>query len=557
MRNETSQSSYNDGVIAQISSFTKDKENFLIYIIIIISLLCIYSPIIQNDFLYYDDYCFFTLDRAPNLTKISLMQARPIQGMIVDILNTTSLRFTGLKRITGLIGLSFVSMLLFCWLKRNHVQPLNALILSLAVCCLPSFLNICSYLCLTSATYSSFFSGLSAYIYLTTFENNNITLRKRVFTVLASIFLLFVSLSCYQLNAMFCWIIIAIAVILNDDNNDVKLLKNISYYFAVFCAALILYNLFYKIIISVYFPEMSQSGRSSVIGISEVIGKLKWFFGVIVRYAYTDLTSSISDKYYIQQKLAIVFQLVSAAIFIPDLMSRKQPSRFVRFIIKVFLVSILLPLCYLPFLILKENGGMIVYLSTLETMLFLLFCCGAIKIINMSTQEKRSMLVTIALLLTFVVSAYSANNRLMTKYALPNTLDYRYVRGIISQKCADIDKLKEIHVIGHLNFSEVLTYSEKLICVALHDCGCKNKSIKISSSSNSIPPIIHPEIYNRNKFYANYYIYNPTWGYYNLRTDLTPEERARLLGSITLLAKSMSKQEGALVIDLTNLVYMY
>jgi hypothetical protein len=533
------------------------RSSCMTYVLFLITLILVYSPIIHNDFLFYDDYDNFTFSQGHQSSLIALGLARPFMGVVVDMLNTSSVLYSGLKRIVGVVGLSWIAMLLYNWFRRHGMQQIYAAILGLTACCLPAFLYTESYLILTMLSYSSFFSGLSAYMFLATFEREGLSIRKKVAAIVMAMLLLFLSLSCYQLNAMFCWAVIAVAIVLTRGSARVKLFRNVAYYAVLFCLTLGIYTVFYRALFYLYPNLQVLSGRSALIGnIPELLAKAKWFLDLVIPVTCSNMSELLNRNLIANPTvIKLVFSLCYLALFIPDVINRKEPIRPVVIFSKGLLIFITIPLCYLPHLVLKENGLNIYYLSTLEVMFYLLFCIGLVNILCLFKRKAGVYVGNLATLLLLFSVCFAANKNLMTKFAMPNALEYRYVKSIVAG--SDMSRINKIHIVGHLNFSGVLTYSERLVTVALHDCGYTEKNINITSSSNSIPTILHPEIYNRNSFFEKYYLKNDIWGYYNLRADLSDQETATLLESIKSSAKAYASQKDALVIDLSVLAHMY
>ncbi len=525
-----------------------------IYAGILIVLIFIYSPILSTDFLYYDDYSFFTGERGFTVTKISLSQARPVQGVMADLLNTASVEYSGAKRLVSVVGLSLLAFLLFRWLTYCRVKPLYSILIAITVCCMPSFQNIASYLTLASLSFGSFLSGLSVYVVFTARSGKEASRSGKALTALISSMLLFLALSSYQFNAMFCWVMVAIFLLTTDKDNFEKFLSRTFYFCILFGVVFLCYYLFYMKVVNMFLPSILPSGRSSLItSIPAMIDKLAWLYGDVIKYALIDILASINAVSLLYA--GAIFFLVGSAIVLQDVVSKKYGAKPSIYLIKYIVLFLLVPLSFLPYMVIQEGSENVVYLSTLEALLFVYAAISFVNIFENAGLQRAKPIATMAILAVALLFTFSANKNLMLKYALPNSLDYKFVKSQILK--SDMSQVERIHFVGHLNFSEVLTYSENLVKVVLLDLGLSGKEIEITSSSNKIPLIVHDHIIVRSDIYEESYVFNPSQGYYNLRDDLTNEQRAKLLDYITSIPKELSKYQGVLIIDATSLQYMY
>jgi hypothetical protein len=140
------------------------RDTFCVAFVLMLSVCVIYSPVLQVDYLYWDDYIFFTRPKGWTLTVIELPHARPLLGVFVDLLNTGVVAGAGTKRLVSVLGLGLLACLVYAWLRKYGLHVLTAGLLSLSLCSLPAFQSTASYLTLTGSIYAAVFSCLAVHV---------------------------------------------------------------------------------------------------------------------------------------------------------------------------------------------------------------------------------------------------------------------------------------------------------------------------------------------------------------------------------------------------------
>jgi hypothetical protein len=191
------------------------RDTFCVAFVLMLSVCVIYSPVLQVDYLYWDDYIFFTRPKDWTLTVIELPHARPLLGVFVDVLNTSVVTGAGTKRLVSVLGLGLLACLVYAWLRRVWLACAHGRALEPFVVLSPAFQTTASYLTVTGSIYAAVFSCGSPRLLSRRRKSDSPKSRRiRFYRMLLTSVLLFTALSCYQPGAMFCWAILIVPVYL-------------------------------------------------------------------------------------------------------------------------------------------------------------------------------------------------------------------------------------------------------------------------------------------------------------------------------------------------------
>ena len=518
--------------------------------ILILSVCLIYSPVVQVDFLFRDDCVFFTLPKGWTLTGIALSQARPIQGLIVDILNNSVVSGAGTKHLASVLGLGMLAISVYAWLRSNGLHRTTAMLLGLSLCCLSSFQATVSYLTVCGSIYASLFSCLAVHAFFQDCGNRGQTWRKQIYRVMLASMLLFLGLSCYQPGAMFCWAVLIVPIYLSRSEDWPNFRAVLLRFGLLFGVTIIAYFSFYKAVSLLMACPLSARAQWANPG--QILAKLTWFYTWFVPYVGREITRSLHDFTTAQIKFIGPLSLAVAVggLFCP-LGRQGRPFPVASCVQRLGLLPLLLVLCHLPFAVIQEYGADATCTTAIQSSLLLAACLGLRNVLEFATSLNTSRRVEAGLAaILCCLLAITANGNLLRNYAFPNHNEYSYVRSAISK--TDLTNITRIHIVGRLNFSDVLSYPEALVRGVLNEVAPPGVHPAITSSSQTAPSVIHSEILGRSAALTEYYEFEPRQGYYTIKPGLTIQQRAALDSYFATQADSVAALPNVLVIDLSK-----
>lgn len=527
------------------------RETLSVIAVLMLSVCVIYSPVLEVDFLFRDDYIFFTRPKGWTLTKIELPHARPLLGVIVDLLNTSVVTGAGIKRLVSVLGLGSLACLVCAWLRKYGLHVLTAALLSLSVCALSSFQSTASYLTVTGSIYAAVFSCLAVHVYFR--DGSPQPRRTRLYRIVLTSLLLFTALSCYQPGAMFCWAVLVVPVYLVSRDDWPQFRLALLRFGLIFAVTLVPYLLFYKA--AVLLAGIPLSPRSEWANPGQIVAKLIWFSTWSLLYVGGEMLRPLYSG-----GGAKAIKFVCLAVALGGLMYSlgRQERRFpaASSAERIGLLAVLVILGYLPFLVTREYGMESIYTTAIQSSLLLAVFLGLRGLLEMVRHPVGKQRLEVALGAAVCgLLAISCNANLLREFVLPNRNEYSYVKSAIAK--ADMTKVTRIHTVGTLHFSEVLSYPEALVRGVLNELWPGRAQPEITSSSKTAPSAIHVDILAHNAAVAEFYELHPTQGYYVIKPDLTAEQRAALDGYFAKLGESLSEQPNVLVIDLSRATIAY
>jgi len=528
------------------------RETVVVGLVQAVIVYLIYAPLVQADFLFRDDYSFFTLPKGWAVTKLTLAQARPGMGLLVDALNTSVIRGAGARHLVPVFGLSFLAVSVYAWLRINGLRLVPAMLWGLAVCALPSFQSTAPYLTVASSIYASLLSCLAVIAFF--HGDDRAHPRRRLHCMMLTSVLLFMALSCYQPGAMFCWAVLIVPVHLSRGEDWPRFRIELLKFGLLFGATLAGYLLVYKTVLFVF--EIPLSARAEWADPSQVVDKVAWFFGWFLPYIGREIIAPLDFTARHARTLALIALALAVGGLLCSLVRSGRPSLMAEGVQRLGFLFLLVVLCYLPFIVIREYGTESIYTTAVQTGVLLAVGLGVRGVLGLVTSlDWRRRLETGVAAAAFCLLAVPANANMLRRYAFPNHNEYRYVKSAVAG--ADLTKITRIHVVGHLNFSEVLSYSEALVQGVLNEVSPRGPHPAISSSSRTAPAVVHPEILRRHEALAGYYQLHPTQGYYVLKPDLTVQQRAAVDGYFAKLADDMATLPNALIVDLSRAIVDY
>ena len=513
-----------------------------------------YSPVLSTNYFFYDDYYQLARGKVPFLLVLPEYLGGYRPGFAVWLSVVTNANNTLLDsarvRLAGLVGLTILCYVLYAWSKRRGLGQIPAFCLSILVCTTPAFQSVMGYASSAVSTYCCVFSAVAAITVLEVWTSPRVSRLARGASIGIGALLIVVAMGTYQPPAMFCWVIVAVAWYAPKPPDWRASLKASCVFLGTFLLGVCGTFLLCKGLLSAL--NMSLSGRAALLtNPGDILAKLKWFALDVLPNSLARVPYGWSE-HLLFLRVTEVLLLLLLTLLAP-LLRKNDNVRWQLRILQMALAPVLLCLAYSPFLIIREKGYLTLYFTSLEPLLVVLFTAGSgyvwTSIARPLSVSARKTVGTTVLGLIALTSVVTCNRNMLQVYVVPNRVEYLYVKNVLTH--ADLKNVSHIHIVGHLNFSEVLSYSEFLVSVVLNELN-PGHEIRITSSSDEIPPIIHEPIMNRNPDLLRPAYTMTPHGYYALRADITPAEREAVRRYFASLS-DIYRKEGALVIDVGSL----
>ncbi len=436
----------------------KNLSRILLYLVILFSFFGIfiltYLPVIQFNYLFMDDYAFVKTDADHEKSLYEEIIDRSRDGKLIYgiFLHAISnyIKYDNLIRLLGIIGLSFLSFVIYAFLGIYQIKKIHAFIISILVCTLPSFQLFVAWMVTFPYIYSailSFTAGLILFKVLSNKDNGG--LRHQASSFFIIIVLLVTALHIYQPTAMFYWAmgIIPLLVLKDEDFKDGWRLPFIAF-FLTGVVSLAIYFLSVKIlhhIFSVGFP-----GRGKLIAITNIPLKLNWFIHCPFNYALN--LWNIFPTYKIAGVVGIIIIGIFLSNFLQVLKKEKWRSLLWNHCQKIILIIIILFLSYLPNLLIVDNIPVYRTLVSLETAICFLLYFGFVSLSDFfrfipgfSPHIKDRAITTFLLILAVIAIYHSHNN--INDFAILQTNELKYVKSAISKYgISQLSNISEIYI---------------------------------------------------------------------------------------------------------------
>ena len=342
-------------------------------IAIAVTLLGVLLPTVIVPYAYSDDYSqlWMAVSGEPSprfgdsIMQMSAVNGRPLTGLLAasffDAAGTIEhLRYI---RLFGLLGVIAIALFVHWALVRSAIKPLPAALIAVLICTMPAFQIYAGWTVLFTAPYAALFAG-GASVLAASVADRPWQLASR--RIAAAVALLLAALFVYQPAAMCFWVFLAIALVgtVYDTRRTLRLVR---VHLVVAGAALALAFIELKLTLLYIGTDNPGAARSALS--YDVIGRLRWFIEQPLYQSLNlfDLTPS--------HRMAAVVGVVGLGGMALWLRGR-TPRPWLNMIIAVALV----PLCYLPNLVITEEWPPFRTQAALSALVALYLGLGAIGI---------------------------------------------------------------------------------------------------------------------------------------------------------------------------------
>jgi hypothetical protein len=351
---------------------------------------------------------------------------RPFAGLLDDLVFSAAGTIDNLRyvRFIAVLGIVALALLLHWSLMRAGLTRIPAALIALLVCSMPAFQVYASWAVLFNVPYAALLGGGASLLAVAAADAPRHLLLDRIIGATA---MLLAALLIYQPAAMFFWVFLAIALV-GAAHESKRPWRLIRMHVGVAALAVPIEFLVQRLAIHVVGNTVPNRARNELT--HDVIGKVGFFRKPLYKSLNLfDLTPS--------PWLATVVAVL--AIVGISLLLRRSERRLLYAAVSLLLI----PLCYLPNLVVRENFASYRSQGALSSLIALYFGLGAIGIwltvrnsLRVRLDPGRLLVIERVALLTatsFVAaSAFFAAKNVLTLFAEPQSTELRLIRSQVA-----------------------------------------------------------------------------------------------------------------------------
>lgn len=416
----------------------------------IVILILTYFPVVQINYLYMEDYVFINTMKEHSLHR-ELMDWTG-DGLPLYAIFTYAVSYAksaNLIRLLSIIGLGLLAYLIYTILKMYRVKTEHAFLISVLVCTLPSFQIITAWLSCAPYLYSAILSAIAGLLSLKVVTKKITGRSIPVASFLIIIFLLVIAMFMYQPSAMFYWAVGIIPLsVLKDEDFIEKWYMRFIIYISIGLISVVVY--FFSIKILHFFLHVGFPGRGELIELTKIPMKLKWFFFCPLNYALN--LWNIFPTYKWASIVGIIIIVMFLSKILQVLKKEKRANLLWNHFQRLFLITGILLLCYLPNLVVTDTTPAYRTLASLTTAICFLFYFGFVNILDFFkfipgySADLKDKAVTISLIILALIATYQAHNN-VNDFATLQAKDFKYVKSAISEfGVSNLSRVSEIYV---------------------------------------------------------------------------------------------------------------
>jgi len=332
----------------------------------------LFLPVVTVPYAFSDDYSILWMavsgepsaQFGKNILDANAVGGRPFAGLLSTWFFSAAgtidnLRFVRLFAVVTIVALA---LLLHWALVRSGIGRTPGALIAVLVCSMPAFQVYASWAVLFCAPLAAVLAGGASVLAVAANDVPRDLVADRMAGATA---MLLAALLIYQPAAMFFWVFLAVALIgVVRDSARAKRLAQM--HFGVAAVALAVAFLVGKLAVHLAGKAGTNAERNSLT--HDVIGKIRWFLHDPLYHSLNlfDLTTS-------RWLTLFVAMVAIGGIF---LLHREGMS----FLFCVGIAAVLIPLSFLPNLVVKENSPTYRTQVSLSSLLALYFCLGALGI---------------------------------------------------------------------------------------------------------------------------------------------------------------------------------
>jgi hypothetical protein len=430
---------------------------------ITLAIFGMFLPTVIVPYAFSDDYTILWMadgwgpspQFGKNIIDASAITGRPFSGLLIQWFFSAAGTIENLRfvRLFAVATIAALALLLHLALVRSRIKPALAALIAVLLCSLPAFQVYASWAVLFSSPFAALLAGGASMFTVAAVDGPRDLVRDRL---LGSIALLFAALLIYQPGAMFFWVFFFIALIgaAQESGRSLRLAQT---HFGVGLVALALAYIEIKLTVH-FMGEATGAARNSLT--HDVAGKVRWFFDEPLYRSLNlfDLTPSLW--------LAAFVATVAAGGILLWLLRRGA-----RPVLYVCIGLILIPLTYLPNLVVEESWASYRTQVSISSLIALYFCLGALGIWLAFRDwlkprfSRQALLATERLALAFsavfvAASVFVAAKNVTTLFALPHDTEQQLLRSQVAALPQGVSRLTFVQTDWHGGMTDLVAYDE-------------------------------------------------------------------------------------------------
>ncbi len=488
-------------------------SNFGVLIAFFAILTGVYLSVIQNYFLYMDDYFYVFWDKFGDQVRGGRFLNSFFLHEIFNYIRSSPTIESGVRviRFTGIIAITLLAYVTFSIFKTCRFKTEHAFLISVLICTLPPIQVDISWVQGVPWLYGAVLAALSALVlFKAIYKESSGRKIHTVISFVSAVILLVSALCLYQPAAMVFWsmAVIPLARLRNEDLTGKWRTPFISS-FSVGFGSLGVYFLIVKIVHAILYGHTDAGARGALIDASRLKGKIQWFLNVPLKNSLNlwDITPTYTLA-------AIVVIIILAGLILglrqAILLTAKERNftllwnQFQRLV----LIGSILPLSLLPTLMVVESWATYRTVIALEMTVCILLFISLLNIgeffasrTQLSSNLKKS-LISAALILLTVFAAFHAHGNVKNNLVRIGAFELKYIRNAIQDYgVSNISKASALYIrcidkdyylldnspfeFGQLSSSGVLE-GNLVVDFVLYELGIKDK-IKIIQGAAADP----------------------------------------------------------------------
>lgn len=416
-----------------------------ILLVIAATIFGIFLPVLIVPYAFSDDYPVLSmadgLGSSPWLGKSVLdaqaVNGRPFAGLLDSFLFSAAGTIDNLRfvRLVAVLGIVALALLLHWALVRSGIRRTPAALIVVLVCSLPAFQVYSSWTVLAVAPYAALLGGGASLLAVSATDAPRKLVADRM---VGAIGMLLAALLIYQPPAMFFWVFLAVALVgaVREPGRALRLVRT---HLGVAAVALLLAYAVVKLGVHAVGTTAPNAGRNALT--HDLIGKARWFFHWPLYRSLNlfDLTPS--------PWLASLVATIAAGGVL--LLLRRRAARPLLY---AGIAAVLIPLSFLPNLVVAENSPTYRTEVSISSLIALYVCLGAIGIwLNVRDWLRRRVSdhalvaaerLALATSVAFVAtSAFLAAKNVTTLFVEPQSTELRIVRGQVAALPTGVERV--------------------------------------------------------------------------------------------------------------------
>jgi hypothetical protein len=461
-------------------------------VVIALTVLGMFLPVLIVPYAFSDDYPVLSIADGlggarpwfgKSVVETVSASGRPLAGLLDNLFFSAAGTIDNLRfvRLFAVIGIVVLALLLHWALVRSGIKPTVAALFAVLICSIPAFQVYASWAVLFTVPYAAILGGGASLFATAAVDRPRALVTRRT---AASTAMLLAALLIYQSAAMFFWVFLAVALVgaARDSEWAAHLARA---HVGVAAVALAIAFVVTRLAVHLVGTAGPNPARNSLT--HDVIGKVRWFFRDPVYQSLNlfNLTRSPSLAVFV------------AAVAIGGLLLLLDHEG-IRSLLYVGMAAVLIPLSFLPNLVVGENSPTYRVQVSLSSLIALYFCLGALGIwltvrdwlqVRVSDRaltaaERLGLAVSVVFVAT---GAFIAAKNVTTLVVEPQSTELRVLRSQVADLPTGVARVGFVRIGWNQGFAKRL-YSDEFVPSSARPWAGEPALLLILREEGRLPP---------------------------------------------------------------------